>query len=237
MGTPESESSVTGVFVRLAGLLATGNDTHELLDAAVHACTILLKVQDAGLILARDDDALQVMASTSERSALIEAIQLTADEGPCMACFARGEIVTIADIKRLDRWPAFRNLAVSQGFRSVHAVPLRLRSQTIGALTLFREQPGRLDRAEAQLAQALADIATAGILQDRILSDQDAVQHQLQHALDSRVIIEQAKGVIAQRDRISVDEAFNLLRAYARRNRRRLHEVAHKVVAQQIDLL
>ena len=236
MSAPPGESLVSGVFARLARLLATGNDTYELLDAVVQACTTLLKVKDAGLILARDDSVLQVMASTSERSALIEAIQLSADEGPCMTCFATGETVAIAEIERLDYWPAFREMAATQGFRSVHAVPLRLRSRTIGALNLFREQSGRLGPLEVTLAGALADVATAGILQDQILGDQQKVQRQLQHALDSRVVIEQAKGVIAQRDRISVDEAFFLLRGYARRNRRRLQEVAQNVVAQHLHL-
>ena len=183
MVTPESESSVTGAFARLAGLRATGNDTPELLDAADQACTIMLKSKDAGLILARDDNVLQVTASASERSDLIQAIQLNATESPCTDYFATGEVVTIADIERLDRWPAFRNLAVSHGFRSVHTVPLRLRPQTIGPLNPFREQPSRLDRAEARLAQALAEIAATGILQNR--------NHRQLHEASHKVVTQQ----------------------------------------------
>ncbi|HEV7949626.1 MAG TPA: GAF and ANTAR domain-containing protein [Glaciihabitans sp.] len=231
------EAQLGRAFVHLTDTLVATYDIVELLDSLVHHCVELLEVAEAGLVLANSEDDLQVMASTSERNSLIEALQLQSSEGPCMQSFATGEVVTVEDIRTLEyKWPAFRELALNQGFRSVHAVPLRLRGRTIGALNLFRETVGPLPDEDADVAQAFADVATIGIVQERLLSEQHAVSTQLQRALDGRVLIEQAKGVLLQSYRISADEAFFRLRDFARRNNRALLDVANSVVTRKLSV-
>lgn len=237
MTATDREARLGAIFVRLADTMVDEYDMVDILDTLVEECKLVLDVTEAGLVLADFDAGLQVMASTSERSSLIEALQLQSHEGPCMECYATGEVVTINDIRELgDRWPLFSALALQQGFRSVHAVPLRLRARTIGALNLFRERPGTLGGDDAAIAQALADVATISIMQERLVREQALVSDQLQRALDARVVIEQAKGVLAQSHRIPVDDAFVRLRNYARVNNAHLVDVASKVVHRQINV-
>jgi GAF domain-containing protein len=237
MSATNREARLGTIFVRLADTMVDDYDMVELLDTLVEECKLILDVSEAGLVLADSDAGLQVMASTSERSSLIEALQLREHEGPCMQCYATGEVVTIHDIRELgDRWPKFSELALEQGFLSVHAVPLRLRGRTIGALNLFRETAGALNDDDAAIAQALADVSTIGIMQERLIREQTVISDQLQRALDARVVIEQAKGVLAQSHRIPVDDAFVRLRNYARVNDARLVDVASKVVRRQITV-
>jgi GAF domain-containing protein len=237
MSATNREARLGTIFVRLADTMVDDYDMVELLDTLVEECKLILDVSEAGLVLADSDAGLQVMASTSERSSLIEALQLREHEGPCMQCYATGEVVTIHDIRELgDRWQKFSELALEQGFLSVHAVPLRLRGRTIGALNLFRETAGALNDDDAAIAQALADVSTIGIMQERLIREQTVISDQLQRALDARVVIEQAKGVLAQSHRIPVDDAFVRLRNYARVNDARLVDVASKVVRRQITV-
>jgi GAF domain-containing protein len=237
MTATSREARLGTIFVRLADTMVDDYDMVELLDTLVEECKLVLDVAEAGLVLADSDAGLQVMASTSERSSLIESLQLREHEGPCMQCYATGEVVTIHDIRDLgDRWQSFSELALEQGFRSVHAVPLRLRGRTIGALNLFRESVGALNEDDAAIAQALADVATIGIMQERLIREQTVISDQLQRALDARVVIEQAKGVVAQSHRIPVDAAFLRLRNYARSNDVRLVDAASKVVRRQISV-
>jgi len=236
MTATNREARLGTIFVRLADTMVDDYDMVDLLDTLVEECKLVLDVSEVGLVLADSDAGLQVMASTSERSSLIEALQLREHEGPCMQCYATGEVVTIHDIKDLgEQWRHFSKLALEQGFRSVHAVPLRLRGRTIGALNLFRDGTGALNEDDAAVAQALADVATISIMQERFIREQEVVSEQLQRALDARVIIEQAKGVLAQSHRIPVDDAFIRLRAYARINDSRLVDVASKVVQRKIS--
>jgi GAF domain-containing protein len=140
--------------------------------------------------------------------------------------------VLIADLERAGTaWPRFAPVARQAGFRSVNAFPLRLRDRILGALNLFDAEPRRLDQADVVAAQALADIATIGLLQYRTITDAHALARHLSAALESRIAIEQAKGVIAERLNVGMDEAFERLRRYARSRRRRLSEVAEEVVA------
>ncbi|PRY70603.1 GAF domain-containing protein [Glaciihabitans tibetensis] len=237
MSATGREAQLGSIFVRLADTMVDDYDMVDLLDTLVQECKLVLDVSEAGLVLADSDAGLQVMASTSERSSLIEALQLRSHEGPCMQCYATGEVVTIEDIRKLgDRWPMFAELALEQGIRSVHAVPMRLRGRTIGALNLFSERTGMLGADDAAIAQALADVATISIMQERMSREQAIVGEQLQRALDARVVIEQAKGVLAQSHRIPVDDAFVRLRAYARVNDARLVDVASQVVRRQITV-
>ncbi|MFC0680290.1 GAF and ANTAR domain-containing protein [Lysobacter korlensis] len=222
------------LFERLASLadtLVAGYDVVELLQGLVDSCAELLDVSAAGLLLADADGHLELVASTSEENRLVEAMQVAAAAGPCIESFRTGSVVSLPDVRDAPpEWPDFQRACIENGFASVYAIPLRLRDTTIGTLNLFRPAPGPLNDRDAQAAQALADMATIGILHERTWREADTVRAQLQAALTSRIVIEQAKGVLAQTHRIPVDDAFLVLRRYARDHQLPLGEVAQRLV-------
>ena len=215
----------------LADTLVADYDVVDLLHTLVVRTAAILDAADAGILLPADDGDLEVVASTSERSRLIGLLQLASGEGPCVDAYETGQVVSVADIAATaNRWPRFAGQAAALGYRSMHAVPMRLRDRTIGSLNLFSEGLGPIHPRDASAAQALADVATIGILHERALHEADVAREQLQHALDSRVLIEQAKGVIAHTDGVDMEEAFRLLRARARNSGQLLSIVAREVV-------
>lgn len=229
------EHRLTDVFVELADSLVSGFDLVGLFDDLAGACVELLGVSAAGLMLVDPAGRLRVMASSSERSRLLELLEIQNNEGPCLDCYRDGQPVVGADLARDDgRWPLFSPEAARAGFGSVYALPMRLREETIGALNLFHRQPSALTAAGVRLAQGLADVATIGILQQRAIQRSADLADQLQAALNSRLIIEQAKGVLSERERIGMSAAFEMLRRYARRTGRHLSEVAAAVVAGEL---
>jgi len=236
--TDESrESQLSAAFVKLADTLVADFDVIDLLHWLVEACTTILDTQAGGLMLADPAGELQLVASTSEDAQLVEIFQLDAGEGPCLDCFRNGSAITVGDIERSAwQWPEFSVEAVKHGFHSVHATPLRLRGQVIGTMNLFSVHAGELSPADVAVAQALADVATIGILQERSIRSAALVSEQLQRALDSRVLIEQAKGVLAATRGLSMNEAFASLRDYARANNLSLREVADGVIARRIEI-
>ena len=237
MASKVHQGELVNTFVALADTLVTGYDVVDLLHTLVADCALILDASAAGILLLAPDGELEVVASTSERSHLVELMQLQAGEGPCTESVASGRAVSVRDIRAIDqKWPRFRAGALEQGFRSLHAVPLRLRAETIGSLNLFWDEPGTMDEGDATVAQALADLATVGILQECTIREGHIARAQLQHTLDSRVLIEQAKGVIAQSHGIDMDAAFAMLRQYARGNQRSLAEVAGDVVDRILQL-
>jgi transcriptional regulator with GAF, ATPase, and Fis domain len=188
-------------------------------------------VSAAGVLLTDQRGALRVVAASTEQTRLLELLQLQTDQGPCPECFHTGRPIVVADLTAATgRWPRFAAEARKAGFASVHAVPMRLRTGVIGALNLFHTQPGALDEATLRLGQALADVATIGLLQARAIRQQETLAEQLQTALNSRVVIEQAKGVLAERRHVDMDQSFTLLRSTARTNNRRLSDLARAVV-------
>ena len=231
------EQALARTFVVLADTLVADYDVVELLDQLVESCVTLLGVTAAGLLLDDQKGHLALVASSSEETTLLEIFQLQNNEGPCLDCVRTGVAVVSADLEAdLDRWPTFVPEAVAAGFRSVAAVPLRLRDETIGGLNLFSDATSLLAGDDRQLAQALADVATIGILQQRSAHRNAVLAEQLQHALNSRVIIEQAKGVIAERDQVGMDVAFATLRKHARDQNLKLGDVAASVVRRSTDL-
>jgi len=231
------EAVIVDAFATLADSLVAGFDVIELLQTLVETCLTVLDVQEAGILLADEDGDLDVVASTSEASTLVETMQLDARSGPCWTCFTTSEPVSLPDVAvGQDRWPEFAAVAREQGFFSVHAVPLRLRGTVIGTLNLLRTSVGALDESDVRVAQALADVATIGILQERALRESAVVQRQLQGALDTRVVIEQAKGVVAHVRGVSTDEAFTLIRQHARDHRQKLADVATMLVERRLTL-
>jgi GAF domain-containing protein len=172
-----------------------------------------------------------VAAASSEAAELVELFQIQNDEGPCLDCFRTGQPVSATGLSTLEeRWPRFAAAAAQAGFDAVEALPMRLRDQVIGALNLFRAGPGPFDPADLRIAQALADVATIGLLQEQYVRRSEALAEQLQTALNSRVIIEQAKGKLAERLGIDMDHAFGLLREYARNTNHQLTDVARNFV-------
>jgi GAF domain-containing protein len=197
----------------------------------------LLGISAAGLMLADEQGRLHVMVSSSEDAHLLELLQLQNDEGPCLECYRAGEGVTVEYLEEAQpRWPAFTSQALARGYGSVHALPMRLRGETIGGLNLFTTSgDSPVDPEVWSIAQAMADTATITILQDRLSRGREVVNEQLQTALNSRTVIEQAKGVLATSLDVDVGEAFELLRSRARSSRRRLTDVATDVVTHGAD--
>jgi transcriptional regulator with GAF, ATPase, and Fis domain len=225
------EALIARTFVELADTLVEGYDVIDFLHSLTERCVTLLDVAEAGVVLADVHGELRALASSSERMRLLELIELQQQDGPCLDSWREGSPVRADDVQEAAaRWPRFVPAAVESGFRSVYALPLRLRSERIGALNLFSERTGGLSEADEGLAQALADVATIGILHERFLREHETLAAQLQTALNSRVALEQAKGIVAEQAAVEVDEAFNLLRAYARHHNRRLGEVVNDVI-------
>lgn len=225
--TRSREQALAETFVVLADTLVADYDVVDLLDQLVDGCVQLLGVSAAGLLLNDQKGNLAVVASSSEGTRLLEIFQLQSNEGPCLDCVRAGTAVTSGDLDAdRARWPLFVPAALAAGFRSVAAVPLRLRNQTIGGLNLFDSHAMQVNAADQRLAQALADVATIGILQQRSAQRSALVAEQLQHALHSRIIIEQAKGVLAERNGVGMDAAFDALRRHARNHNLKLTDVA-----------
>jgi transcriptional regulator with GAF, ATPase, and Fis domain len=226
-----SEQRLAEVFVELADTLVDDFDLVDFLHRVTVRCADLLGVSAAGLLLTDQRGALRVVAASTEQTRLLEVLQLQIDEGPCPECFHTGRPVTVVDLAAATgRWPQFVAEALGAGFGSVHALPMRLRAEVIGALNLFDGRVGALSDDVIRLGQALADVATIGLLQARIISQRGDLAEQLQAALNSRVIIEQAKGVVAERHQLDMEQSFALLRTTARATNRLLSDLARAVV-------
>jgi ANTAR domain/GAF domain len=222
-------------FVDVADTLVADFDVVDFLTLLTTRTAELFEQSEAGLLLADLAGRVNVAASSSHRMELLELFEIQQDEGPCLDCYRSGAPVRCPDLATaFERWPRFAPEAMAHGYASVYALPMRLRAQVIGSLNLLREVPGALDANDLVVAQALADVATIGILQQRASSEQRLLAEQLQYALDSRVTIEQAKGVIAENARLDMDAAFSALRLYARNKNERLVDVAHAVAARTL---
>lgn len=230
------ENRLADTFVTLADTLVQDFDLSDLLHTLSSTCVDVLDVVAGGILLAGPSGVLQVVGSSDDRMRLVELFELQNQEGPCMDCYATGDAVVEPDLRTTDRWPLFRERALEEGFRAVHAVPLRLRETRLGALNLFTDTPGALSDADIRIAQALADVAAIGLLQERAIRESELLAGQLQHALNSRVAIEQAKGVLAEQGGISVGDAFGVLRAHARATSTSLEAVARRVTDGELTI-
>ena len=229
------EDDVVGLFVRMAGGLVGGHDVTELLGTLAEQCARLLDVSAAGLLLADRRGVLHVVAASSEGAAHLEAFQAQRGQGPCHDCYSDGKPVNAPDLDAVaERWPEFVPVAAAAGIVSVHAVPLRLRDQVLGALGLFGSTRGDLNEPDLRLAQGLADVATIAMLQDSVASDRETVNAQLNTALESRVVLEQAKGLLAYSGGLDMPGAYAALRRYARDHNLKLAEVARALVARSL---
>jgi GAF domain-containing protein len=223
-------------FVEIADTLVDDFDVIDLLTVLTSRSVELLEASAAGILLADPDGQLRVMAASTEELRLLELFQIQNHEGPCLDCFQTGAVVINDDLRDASPWPQFATESLRAGFPSVCAIPLRLRDLTLGCLNLFMSEPMPLSAADVGLAQALADVASIAIVQDQTARDAAIREDKLQHALNSRIAIEQAKGMIAERARLDMDNAFARLRAFARNNNRGLTEVAESMIAGTSDV-
>ncbi len=231
-----SQHRVLSRLVALADTLVAEFDVIDFLQTLAEAGVELLVADAAGLMLSDQAGHLQVVAASTQQARLLELFELQHDEGPCLDCYRQGRAVVNVDPAQAERrWPAFGAAARGAQFASVHAVPLRLRHEVIGAMDLFLADRATLTPDELALAQALADIATIGLLQERAVREQQILAAQLQGALTSRTVIEQAKGILAERHQLTLEGAFTVMRTHARHNGRPLLAVASDVIDGSLD--
>jgi GAF domain-containing protein len=225
------EALLARTLVELADTLVADFDVVELLTLLTDGCVDVLDVGAAGLMLAAPEGDLRVMASSSEAMRVLELFELQSQEGPCLDCYRTGQPVVNQDLATVNgRWPHFAAEALAAGFHSVHALPMRLRGAVIGALNLFHIEAGEMRQADVAAAQAMADVATIALLQHRAALEAQVLNEQLNQALNSRIVIEQAKGIIAEREGLNMEQAFSTLRTHARYHNLRLVDVARDVI-------
>lgn len=229
------EARLTDTFVELADTLVAEFDVTDFLTVLSTRAVELVRVESAGVLLVGSDDSLRLMASSSDEARVLELFELQNDSGPCVECFRTGEAVVNESVAGAeDRWPGFGVAAIKMGYTAVHALPLRYRHQVIGAMNLFSTREDPLSAGDLALARALADIATISVLQQRDTAASNELTAQLNTALQSRVIIEQAKGALAEAAGLDMQEAFDAIRSYSRRNNRRLAEVAVSLIERSL---
>jgi GAF domain-containing protein len=227
--TKETEALQT--LVQLADSLVDDFDVVELLTTLANRCVRVLGVGSAGIMLATPSGELRVLASSSDAMRELELFELQGQEGPCVDCHRTGVPVAHLDLTSEDcPWPEFAREAVSAGYRAVNSLPMRLRGMTIGALNLFDTSSPGLAPEDVAIAQSFADVATIAVLQDRALFESQTLNAQLQQALTTRIIIEQAKGMVAERRALTIDAAFEDLRSGARSSNTRLGDFAREIV-------
>lgn len=228
------EALLADTFVQLADTLVDDFDVIDLLTMLSQRCVDLLDASASGILFADVQGRLHVVAASSEQANVLELFQIQNEEGPCMDAFRTGKSVIHNDLTAVSPWPRFGQRAIEEGLLSVHAFPMRVRTTVLGTLNLFMDVPGQLSDADVTVAQALAHAATIALLQNRATQDANRLTAELQGALNSRIAIEQAKGAIAERAGVGMDEAFFRLRSFARKNGRKLTEVAEALVAHKL---
>jgi transcriptional regulator with GAF, ATPase, and Fis domain len=227
---------VTEAFVGLADSLVGPFDVVELLDGLTQDCARLLDVASAGLLLADRHGALHVVAASSESTRNLELFQLQREEGPCLECYSSGRPVSIDDLStRATTWPQFVPAAAAEGFKSVHAIPMRLVDDMLGALGLFGTNTGALNEADLRLGQAMAHVASVAIVVGAAAAKKDSVTDHLYAVLQSRVVVEQAKGILAFTADLEMEEAFTALRRYANSHGQRLTDVARALTSRRLS--
>ena len=230
------QAATADTFVELVGTLVDDFDVIDLFTVLTSRCVELLDAAAAGILLVDSDGHLRVMGASTDTIALLELFQVQNAEGPCLDCIRTGAPVVETDLRRTTTWPSFAAESLRAGFPSVCALPLRLKDVVLGCLNLFMSAPVALAPSDVRLAQALADVSSIALVQDRAVRDAAVRETQLQHALDSRIVIEQAKGMIAEASDVSMDEAFQRLRTYARAHSRGLTDLASAVVAGHVGI-
>jgi GAF domain-containing protein len=230
------QAKAAAAFVELVDALVDDFDVIDMLSVLSTRCVELLGAAAAGILLADGEGTLRVIGASNERARLLELLQLQNHEGPCLDCYRTGNVVINPDMASASSWPRFASTCVREGYPSVCAVPMRLKGLTMGSLNLFMSEPVRLPDSDVALAQGLADVASIAIIQDQTARESAVRESQLHRALDSRIVIEQAKGMIAAHTGLDMDAAFSRLRTHARNNNRMLTDLATEIVGGSITL-
>jgi GAF domain-containing protein len=228
------ETLLADTFLKLADTLIDDFDVIDVLSTLSARCVTILGAAATGILLADPHGVLQVMAASSETSNLLELFQVQNEEGPCLDAFRSGDAITNDDLRGENPWPRFALFAVDSGFLAVHAVPMRVRESVLGTMNLFMSEPGPLAPDDVAVAQALAHAATLALLQNQAAADSHRLTTQLQGALNSRIAIEQAKGVISELAHVDTDEAFVRLHSFARNHNAKLTDVANRIVGRTL---
>ncbi len=223
-------------FVELVEVLVDDFDVIDMLTVLTTRCVELLDAAAAGILLADGAGTLRVLGASNEQAQLLELLQVQNDEGPCWDCYHTGDVIINQDMTAGSPWPRFAPVSVAAGYPSVCAVPMRLKRSTMGCLNLFMSEPVGLPDADIALAQALADVASIAVVQEDATRAAAVHERQLQHALESRIVIEQAKGMIAAQADVDMDDAFSRLRAHARNNNLLLTDVAAAIISGSIRM-
>jgi len=233
----QREALLARAFVDVADTLVADFDVVDFLTVLTTRCVQLFELAEAALLLADPPRGLQVAACSSHEMRVLELFEIQHDDGPSVDCYRTGVSIQCENLRAgVTRWPRFARKALASGWESAYALPMRLRSELIGSLNLLRAEPGPLPATDLVAAQALADVATIGLLQHRAAEEHRLLAEQLQYALHSRIAVEQAKGVLAEHAGLSMDAAFAALRRYSRNNNLGLVDVAQSVVTRRIDL-
>jgi GAF domain-containing protein len=228
------EAALARAFVRLANTLASDFDIVDFLQGLAADSVEILGAEAAGVMLTDARGGLRLIASSDERMRLLELFELQGAQGPCLDAFSTGLPLQASAASSRIRWPAFAPHASDSGFQMMCAVPLRVRTDVIGAMNLFRATDEPFTDDEMDIAQAMAEMAAIGLIQERALRERSLLTEQLYATLISRVVIEQAKGMLAEYLKMTVDDAFQLLRSYTRDRNRKLSDVARDVVDRKI---
>jgi GAF domain-containing protein len=228
---PERQTAAFDALVELADTLVGDYDVAEFLQLLIHRCAELLQADAAGVLLESPDGHLQLVAAVSDEMRAIEELEIRTGEGPSTAAYQRGQPVIAEDLRDFEeQWPQVVPRLLAMGMHSAHGFPMRLRDHCVGAINVYRSEAGHFSDEDRRLGQVLADIATIGILQERKVAAAELVTEQLQLALESRVVIEQAKGMLAERHDITALEAFEVMRRHARERNRRLRDVCQDII-------
>lgn len=227
----DKQTLTATTFLEIVDTLVGDFDVIDVLTTLTSRCVELVGAAAAGILLADLSGQLRVIGASTEQIGLLELFQIQNDEGPCLDCYVSGDVVSVTDLGRSTVWPRFAAESLRAGYPSVCAVPLRLKAARLGCLNLFMTEPEPLSDTDVALAQALADVASIAIVQDQATREAVIREGRLQHALNSRIAIEQAKGMIAERMRVDMDGAFSRLHGFARNNNRGLTEVAESLVS------
>ncbi|UFU02236.1 GAF and ANTAR domain-containing protein [Ruania suaedae] len=210
-------------------------DVDEALRTLAENLTDLLALAGSGVTLGLEE-RLRAATAVPPHLAALEHYQEQHQEGPCVSAYHTGEVVAVSDLREETRWPGYRTIAADVGVRAVAGMPMKLAGNAVGALNMYHAEPHIWDDSDLLAARALSNMATAYLIHSSTLSQQNQLSDQLQHALDSRVLIEQAKGVLTQTHALTLTEAYELLRRNARNNGRKVREVADDVVEGRLQL-
>lgn len=237
MTDKRKHSAETAALVSIANTLVRGYDPVDLFHRLTTHCADLLGVASAGLLLADGQGTMHLVAASSQKTHNLELFQLQRQEGPCLDCYHSGTPVLVDDLaSEQDRWPQFVPAALQAGFAAVHALPMRLHDTTLGALGLFGTEIGALEEEDLALAQAMADVASIALIAERAASDPSAIDAQLRAALHARIVLEQAKGFLAEYGNLDTDEALSVLRRYAEDHDQRVSDLAAAVLARDLPV-